>query len=399
MNKRIIICILLFCLGGIQYSFSQTHAYTIHDTIPIRAGTNKFRLYRLIEKWFETERGTRLVAKNRKELHFKGKGYFIYYNRVRIPDIFLSPHANERCKGSIAFTIDVKIQDSVIVSKFTQFIHEAVYSEYGSMSFGMLMIYDKVPPGFCMEVEDWCNAVWNDMKQKSEAEVKDRASRMIPPILIRRRTFKVKEEEVKVIVQDTIDPKEYLELDRYYDPEDKKQKQVSDRTDDIPGITDYVEPTTTTKKISKPKPVPIAEIEEEKDKEKGKEVSAEEVKAVTKSEEDAEPEKQEEENQNTKKQENTPKEKPAKKEKEKKDSKPVDEYDQEAEEEVEKPKKEETSTPKEKPVKEKEAHAPKEKAAPAPKSKPAPAPKPAKTKKTKPAEEDEYDDYDDYDDE
>lgn len=376
---------ILFCLGGIQYTFSQTHAFTVHDTIPIRAGTNKFRLYRLIEKWFETERGTRLIAKNRKLLHFKGRGYFIYSNRVKIPDIFLSPHANARCKGSIVFTIDVKIQDSVIVSKFTQFIHEAVYSEYGSMSFGMLMIYDKVPPGFCMEVEDWCNAVWNDMKQKSEAEVKDRASRMIPPILIRRRTFKIKEEEVKVVVQDTIDPKEYLELDRYYDPEDKKQKQVSDRTDDIPGITDYVETTTNTKKITKPKAMPVDEPAQEK------EVSVEEGKAVPKPEEDTESENQEEEKQKAKKQEDTPKEKPSKKEKEKKDSKPVDEYDQEAEEEVEKPKKVEPSTPKEKPVK--------EKAAPAPKSKPAPAPKPAKTKKTKPAEEDEYDDYDDYDDE
>ncbi|HON51728.1 MAG TPA: hypothetical protein P5243_03140 [Bacteroidales bacterium] len=397
MKTRILICIVLFCLGGIQYSFSQTHAFTVYDTIPIRAGTNKFRLYKLIEKWFETERGTRLIAKNRKELHFKGKGYFIYYNRVKIPDIFLSPHANERCKGSIVFSIDVKIQDSIIVSKFTQFIHEAVYSEYGSMSFGMLMIYEKVPPGFCMEVEEWCNAVWNDMKVKSEAEVKDRCTRIIPPILIRRRTYKVKEEEVKVVAEEKVDPQEYLKLDKYYNPEDKTVKQVSTKTDDIPGITDVVRPENNgpIQKISKSKTTANYTQRNYNEQNTANDKPAKEETVAIKPEEENNQEKQAEEK--TKNQENTAKEKPAKKEKTV--SKPADDYDQE--EETKPTPQKQAEAPKEKPAK--ETPAPKEKSSPAPKpepaAKPAPAPKPAKAKpepkKSKPGAADEYDDYDD----
>ena len=272
--------------------FAQSKVFTVYDTIPIRRGTNKYRLYKLIDKWFESERGTKLLGKNRKELQFKGKGYFIYYNRVKIPDIFLSPHANDRCKGSVVFTIDIKIQDSIIVSKFTNFVHEAYYSEYGSMTFGKLMDYDKVPPGTCMEVEEWCNAVWADMKIKSTQEIKNRTSRMIPAILIRRRTYKAKEEEVKMVEEKKVDPQEYLKLENYLIKEDKseireeekleKEEEKKEKSESEENISKEPEqPKTEEPKDVKTENPPVEEPSEEskpakKSKEKKKEVEPEE---------------------------------------------------------------------------------------------------------------------------
>lgn len=229
MRKIIAFISIIFLVSAVQSVFAQSGSFVIYDTIPIRSGTSKYKLYKNINKWFETERGTRLMAKSRKDLKFKGKGYFIYYNRVKLPDIFLSPHANERCKGSISFSIDISIQDSIIVSKFTNFVHEAVYSEYGSMTFGKLMDYEKVPPGTCMEVEEWCNAVWADMKIKSTEEIKGRTSRMIPKVLIRKRTYKAKEVVKEKVVEVKEDPNEYLKLENYLIKEDKKEKEIEDR--------------------------------------------------------------------------------------------------------------------------------------------------------------------------
>ena len=189
--------------------------FVITDTIPIRSGTNKYRLYRLGIKWLESERGTRLVAKNFRERQLLGKGYFIYHNHVQLQDVFLGPRANERTKGSIVFNIFIDIQDSIILVKFYQFLHEAAYSEYGSMSFGTLMDYERVPPGKCMEAEEWCNAVWADMKLKSELECKYRVNKMIPAVLVRRRTYRGREEAVTDTVQKYVDPDEYLKIEHY----------------------------------------------------------------------------------------------------------------------------------------------------------------------------------------
>ena len=183
-------------------------------------------------KWLETERGTRLVAKNFKERQLLGKGYFIYHNRVQLQDVFLGPRANERTKGSIVFNIFIDIQDSVIFVKFYQFIHEAAYSEYGSMSFGTLMDYDRVPPGKCMEAEEWCDAVWADMKLKSELECKYRVSRMIPAVLVRRRTYRAREEVVTDTVKEYVDPDEYLKIEHYiiHDKKDEPAPTPAEET-------------------------------------------------------------------------------------------------------------------------------------------------------------------------
>lgn len=189
--------------------------FEVRDTIPIRAGTNQYRLYRLATKWLENERGTRLLARSFRDRQLVGRGYFIYYNRVQLPGVFLGPRANERTNGSIVFNIHVHIQDSIIVVRFYDFIHEAAFSEYGSMTFGRLMTYDRVPPGRCMEIEEWCDAVWADMKRQSELECKYRVNRMIPIVLIRRRTFRAREQVEESVEEEYVDPQEYLNIERY----------------------------------------------------------------------------------------------------------------------------------------------------------------------------------------
>lgn len=213
--KRLGFYIVLIFIIGCTYN-AVCQSFIVYDTIPIRHGTSKLRLYRNIEKWFEKEKGQKLIAKNWKELKFKGKGYFPYVNYVQIPDVYLSSHAAEKTKGSIIFNIDVSIQDSIIVAKFSSFMHEARFTEYGTMSFGRLMAYEKVPSGKCMEVEEWCNAVWKDMKDWSVYETKVRAKRMIPSTLVRKRSYKGDDDKGLVPpATHKDDSMEYLNLDNY----------------------------------------------------------------------------------------------------------------------------------------------------------------------------------------
>ena len=208
-----IVCCIVFVFISIC-AFSQ--AFKVCDTIPIKHGTSKLRLYRNAEKWFEKEKGQKLIAKNWKERKLKGKGYFPYTNYIQIPDIYLSSHAAEKTKGSIIFNIDVEIQDSIIIVNYTNFLHEARFTEYGETSFGRLMDYEKVPSGKCMEVEEWCNAVWKNMKDWAIYETKMRTKRMIPSTLVRKRTFKVEEEkELVAPPKEQFDPYEYLKIDNY----------------------------------------------------------------------------------------------------------------------------------------------------------------------------------------
>ncbi len=211
--QRVLLSVI--CLIGIALG-TTAQPFVINDTIPIKHGTSKLRLYKNVEKWFEKEKGQKLLGKNWKERKLTGKGYFPYSNHVQIPDIYLSSHAAEKTKGSIIFTIDIEIQDSIIVAKFSNFIHEARFSEYGETSYGRLMAYEKVPSGKCMEVEEWCNAVWADMKNRATKEIFTRAGRMIPSTLIRKRTFKVEEEKkIETQAAPAQDPMEYLNIDNY----------------------------------------------------------------------------------------------------------------------------------------------------------------------------------------
>jgi len=311
--KQISILLLFSFFIISQNVFSQSKIFEVYDTIPIRSGTNKYRLYRLAIKWMEKERGTKLVAKNFKQRKVAGKGYFVYYNRVKLEDTYVSPRANERTKGSISFNIVVDIQDSIIITQFSNFIHKAAFSEYGTMSFGRLMQFEKVPPGVCMEIEEWCNAVWADLKRESELECKYRASNMIPIVLIRRRTYKAKDEEVVEEVKEEVDPDKYLEIENYI-IHDKKEEEANTTTDEeSPVSEDGVEDSD--------------EIEEEIVQEEEEELADEEEKSgffsrFGKNKEEDEMDEQEEKEE---KPEKVKKEKKSKKEKKKK--KDEDEYD------------------------------------------------------------------------
>ena len=338
--------IILFCLLSFFAYTVVGQQFIVSDTIPIRHGTSRLRLYRNIEKWFEKEKGQKLLAKNRKELKFQGKGYFPYANYVQMPDVYLSSHAAEKTKGSIVFSIAVEIQDSIIVAKFSNFQHEARFTEYGSTSFGRLMNYEKVPSGKCMEVEEWCNAVWADMKAWAVYETKTRAKRMIPSTLVRKRTYKVQEEEV--VAPPTAQPfdnAEYLKLENYLlkDTEGKYADYNKD-PEDIEAEKAAAAAALAEKEKKKHKDTEVVE-ERESDEEQSEESQpeAQETEPVKESAEPADDdedydddEEQSAKKSKAKKEAKAPKaktekpakeSKPAKAPKEKKPKKPADDYD------------------------------------------------------------------------
>ena len=286
----------------------------------------------------------KLLGKNWKERKLKGKGYFPYANYVQIPDIYLSSHAAEKTKGSIIFNVDVSIEDSIIVVKFWNFLHEARFTEYGTSSFGRLMDYEKVPSGKCMEVEEWCNAVWADMKEWSVYETKTRAKRMIPSTLIRKRTFKVVEEKelVPPKTRPEDDPEEFLNLDNYL------LKDTEGKYADYDKWPEDIEAERAAAEKERKKEKPKDEYDDEEDYEDVDSGSEEVVAPTVPSVEEPSPKAE--------------------------DDEIIDDYDDEDDEEVSvKPSK------KEKSKKQPQAKAPKEK----------------KPKKSKDDYDDDYDDYDD----
>jgi len=214
----------IFILACFKLSANRKwEMYKIVDTVPIKK-TNLKKVYKTALKWFEDEKATKLVRANPNKFVLEGKGYFVYYNHIKMEDIFLSPRAAERMTGNIVFQIKVSITDSLVVTEFFNFVHTAYYSPYGEISFGEITDYETTPPGKCMENKVWCNAVWSDLKEKSRAEVFARVARLIPDIMIRKdgKSFKPDKDKTE---QDTtpvdIDPKDYLNIDNYLIKEDE----------------------------------------------------------------------------------------------------------------------------------------------------------------------------------
>lgn len=190
--------------------------YEVVDTIPIR-NVGKKKVYKEVEDWFEKAPATKLVRLNPNTFEIEGKSFFIYYNRVEVEDMFLSPRAGERTAGTIQYIINIQIRDSIVIAKATSFSHEAYYSPYGQISFGGITDYEAVPPGKCMENKIWCTKVWEEMKAKSYQDVTEKFSDLIPSMMQRSegKTFKQKEEAVVDTTPKAVDPRGYLNLDQY----------------------------------------------------------------------------------------------------------------------------------------------------------------------------------------
>lgn len=212
------LALFIFLIFGIVTcsSAKKWDMYTVSDTIPIKK-VNQKKLFKELEKWFKNTEHTKLVRVNANTYELQGKSFFVYYNRVVVEDIFLSPRAGERTTGSIQYMFTVKIQDSIVIATATNFHHEAYYSPYGQISFGSITDYETTPPGKCMENKIWCNKVWAEMKERSHSDVTSKIVNLVPDIMVRRegKDFKVKDEEVEDTTPVQVDPKAYLNLDNY----------------------------------------------------------------------------------------------------------------------------------------------------------------------------------------
>lgn len=221
--------IVVLCVW--QFSaLAQVKPLTFYDTIPIKGNTPKFTLYKHMDDWYKSQKNMKQTGRARKEWKMKGKAFFQYQNRVRIDGVFTSPHAAEKMKGTIVYSIESQIQDSIIVITYTNFIHEPVYSEYGNVTYGKLMNYAKVPPGKCMEVEEWCEAVWFDMKNVCHREVQQRTKQMLPKRLIRTKVYKAppapaQAQEVAVKENNY----DHLKLENYLIKEDPEVLKAEER--------------------------------------------------------------------------------------------------------------------------------------------------------------------------
>lgn len=221
----------IFMLCVWQFSlFAQVKPLTFYDTIPIKGSTPKFTLYKHMDDWYKSQKNMKQTGRARKEWKMKGKAFFQYQNRVRIDSVFTSPHAAEKMKGTIVYSIESQIQDSIIVITYTNFIHEAVYSEYGNVTYGKLMDYTKIPPGKCMEVEEWCNAVWTDMKNLCQRDLRMRTQKMLPKRLVRTKIYKAPPVPVQVEeVAEKENNYDHLKLENYLIKEDPEVLKAEER--------------------------------------------------------------------------------------------------------------------------------------------------------------------------
>lgn len=233
---RVFILSLFIASFGIQNRAfaAKLQMLKFSDTIPVK-NMSRSKLLKYAEEWFEQGKpNLKLVRKNSEQFMLEGKGFLLYYNHVELEDVLLSPRASERTNGTIVFSIKVSVQDSIVVVDFSDFTHDAYFSEYGKLSFGTLFEYQAAPPGKCMEAKQWCNMVWSEMKERSKEESLAHFSKLIPESARRKKgkLFKQEKEEEKQVVEKE-DPDAYLRIENYLIKEEDTASIII-KEEDIP---------------------------------------------------------------------------------------------------------------------------------------------------------------------
>ncbi len=171
MSRKVLLFILSIVLlssSGLlaQKSFEKRYQnFSVNKEKSI-ALTQK-KIYNKAEKWLKSTDGVQLVRFNESEFILEGEGVMKYENDVILENVFLSKDANLRTNGTIKYKIIFTCLEGKYTVEFTDFVHEAYYNRYGKISFETLLMHDKVPLKKCYENTEWCNAVWQDMKDKS----------------------------------------------------------------------------------------------------------------------------------------------------------------------------------------------------------------------------------------
>lgn len=130
-------------------------------------GLKKDKIFTKAKKWLKKDdENIKILRYSEERGVIEAQGIMGYVNNVKLENVFLSPDAALRTKGTIKFLIRVTCEDEKLIIEFTDFVHDAYESRYGKISFGTIVQNDKVPLGKCYEHTKWCNAVWDDMRSK-----------------------------------------------------------------------------------------------------------------------------------------------------------------------------------------------------------------------------------------
>lgn len=169
---KTLLILFLFSFGISSQIFAQRGMpFSIVKTFE-KNGASKEKMFKKIVKWINAlDRDVRVIRFNENECMAEAEGVLSYVNSIVIENIFLSPNAALRTKGTITFAIKMFAEDGRITVEFTNFTHEAYANRYGKISFGTILTNDKVPLDKCYENTQWCNAVWDDMKSKVRRHV------------------------------------------------------------------------------------------------------------------------------------------------------------------------------------------------------------------------------------
>lgn len=144
---------------------TETEPFIITKTVSL-PGMKKEKVFKTAEKWLKKLDEVQLDRFNEEKGVYEAKSRLPYENDVILENVFLSPDAALRTRGFIYFTIRTIAEDEKLTVEFTEFNHEAFISRYGKINFGLIMKCEKVPLNKCYENTLWCNAVWENMKQK-----------------------------------------------------------------------------------------------------------------------------------------------------------------------------------------------------------------------------------------
>ena len=162
--KSILIC-SIFILGCNEIMAQRGLPFTRVKEISV-PGVSKEKLFKKAKSWLNSEDDTKIDKWNETEFKLEATRIIPYENSLVLENIVLSPNAALRTRGKITYVIKVTATDGKVKIEFVTFVHEAFYSRYGQISFGMMLTNDKPPLGKCFEDTKWCIAVWNDMKAK-----------------------------------------------------------------------------------------------------------------------------------------------------------------------------------------------------------------------------------------
>jgi len=148
---------LAFAQKGVPLSISKD--FTVPEL-------SREKINKKIQKFIKNLENSVIVNEDEKTGTYELRCAMPYINDVVLEQEIMNINAALRTKGEVYFKLKITVKEGGYKITCSNFYHKAFKSRYGEISFGQILTSEKPPIDNCFENVKWCNAVWNNIKEK-----------------------------------------------------------------------------------------------------------------------------------------------------------------------------------------------------------------------------------------